>query len=283
MKVTTKRKIKIVADSSADITALEGVDFSYAPLKIITAENEYIDNSELDAEGMAESLHSYKGKSSTSCPNAADWTEAFGDAELIFCVTITATLSGSYNSAMIAKREYEEAHPDRRVFVLNSLTAGPEIGLMIEKLRELILADKEFDEICAAVEEYGKRTGLLFVLESLKNLANNGRVSPIVAKMTGLLGIRLVGRASDRGDLEPLSKCRGERKAVENVMSQLEKYGYNGGKIRIAHCMGESLAEGIKSLVLKKYPSADAVIYKCRGLCSFYAEKGGVLVGFEKG
>lgn len=282
MKVTTKRRIKIVADSSADITALEGVDFGFAPLKIITAENEYVDNTELDAEGMAEALHSYKGKSSTSCPNAADWLKAFGDAELIFCVTITATLSGSYNSAMIAKRDYEEAHPDRKVFVFNSLTAGPEIGLIIEKVRELVLAETEFDEICAVVEEYSKSTGLLFVLESLKNLANNGRVSPIVAKMTGILGIRLVGKASERGDLEPLNKCRGERKTAETVIEQLSSNGYDGGKIRIGHCLGEGAANGIKSLVLAKYPSADITVYNCRGLCSFYAEKGGVLIGFEK-
>ena len=283
MKVATKRKIKIVADSSSDVTALNGVDFGLAPLKIITAEKEYIDTAALDAEAMAKALYSYKGKSSTSCPNTADWTEAFGDAELIFCLTITATLSGSYNSAMIAKREYEEAHPDRRVFVFNSLTTGPEMGLMIEKICELLYEDKEFDEICRAVEEYSKDTGLLFVLESLKNLANNGRVSAIVAKMAGILGIRLVGKASEQGDLEPLSKCRGERKAVENVIYQLDKCGYKGGKIRIGHCLGEGTANDIRSLVIEKYPNADVTVYKCRGLCSFYAEKGGVLIGFEKG
>ena len=282
MKVTTKSKIKIVADSSSDVTALEGVEFASAPLKIITAEKEYIDTPELDAEQMAIDLHSYKGKSSTSCPNTNDWLEAFGDAELVFCVTITATLSGSYNSAMIAKLEYEEEHPDRRVFVLNSLTAGPEIGLIIEEVRRLILEEKEFDEICAHAEKYMENTGLLFVLESLKNLANNGRVSPIVAKMTGILGIRLVGKASTKGDLEPLNKCRGERKTLETVLEQLVSNGYSGGKLRIGHCLGENAANELVRLITAKFPQADIKVYKAGGLCSFYAEKGGILVGFEK-
>lgn len=282
MTVTTKKKIKIIADSSADLRTLDGVDFAAAPLKIITAEKEYVDDTSLDAEQMATELHSYKGKSSTSCPNSADWLEAFGDAELIFCVTITATLSGSYNSAMLAKREYEEAHPDRRVFVLNSLTAGPEIALIIEEVRRLVLEEKEFDEICAAAEKYTESTGLLFVLESLKNLANNGRVSPIVAKMAGILGIRLVGKASDRGDLEPLGKCRGERKALDCVMSKLQELGYAGGKVRIAHCLGEGIATELANRIREKFPAADLLLYKCGGLCSFYAEKGGFLIGFEK-
>lgn len=282
MTVTTKKKIKIIADSSADLRTLDGVDFAAAPLKILTAEKEYVDNASLDVEQMATELHSYKGKSSTSCPNSADWLEAFGDAELIFCVTITATLSGSYNSAMIAKREYEEAHPDRRVFVLNSQTAGPEIALIIEEVRRLVLEEKDFDEICAAAEKYAESTGLLFVLESLKNLANNGRVSPIVAKMAGILGIRLVGKASDRGDLEPLDKCRGERKALECVMSKLQELGYAGGKVRIAHCLGEGIATELANRIRAKFPAADVSLYKCGGLCSFYAEKGGFLIGFEK-
>lgn len=281
MTVTTKKKIKIVADSSADLKDLEGIPFASAPLKIITAEKEYVDNADLNAEQMATELHAYNGKSSTSCPNSADWLEAFGDADLIFCVTITATLSGSYNSAMLAKREYEEAHPDRRVFVLNSLTTGPEMVLLIEEARRLILEGKDFDEICATVENYARNTRLIFVLESLKNLANNGRVSPIVAKMTGILGIRLVGKASDRGDLEPLSKCRGERKTLDCVILQLENLGYSGGKVRIGHCLGEGVATELKRRILEKFPDADISLYKCGGLCSFYAEKGGVLIGFE--
>ncbi|MEE0808146.1 MAG: DegV family protein [Acutalibacteraceae bacterium] len=275
-------EIKIVADSSSDVLSLEHVNFSSAPLKIITADKEYTDNAELDVRSMVDTLLSYKGKSSTSCPNAADWLSAFGNAKYIFVFTITATLSGSYNSAMLAKQTYEEEYPERRVFVLNTLTAGPEISLMIDKVKSLILEGASFDEVCNKINEYTKNTGLLFMLQSLKNLANNGRVSPLVAKMAGFMGIRLIGKASAKGDLQPLDKCRGEKNAIDALAKRLYELGYNGAKIKISHCFNEKAANDLKELIVSEFPKACVEIYACGGLCSFYAEKGGLLIGFEK-
>lgn len=273
---------KIVTDSSADVMSLADVAFESAPLKIITADREYVDDGNLDVEGMVNDLAAYRGKSSTSCPNPEDWLRAFGDAEHVFCVTITGTLSGSYNAAMVAKKTYEEAHPDRRVFVLNSLSTGPEMALIIDKMRELILAGKEFDEICESINKYSEKTGLLFMLESMRNLANNGRVSPIVAKMAGLLGIRVVAKASDKGDIEPLNKCRGEKKALETLVEHLKNLGLKEGRVRIAHCFNEPAAIALRELIQKNFARVQVELTRCRGLCSFYAERGGMLVGFEK-
>lgn len=275
-------RTRIVADSSADLLTLSDVTFCSAPLKIITADNEYVDDAALDVAGMVNDLLDYKGKSSTSCPNSEDWLTAFGDAENVFCVTITATLSGSYNAAIIAKEIYEERYPGRRVFVLNSLTAGPEIALMVDKIRELILSGCEFDEVCQRVNAYAEKTGLLFMLESMKNLSNNGRVSPIVAKMAGLLGIRVVGKASNKGDLEPLNKCRGERHALETIIRQMKELGLKRGKVKIAHCLNEYAADRLVKLIGEAFKEVKTEVYRCGGLCSFYAEKGGLLVGFEK-
>ena len=94
--------IKIVTDSSSDILTLNGVEFASAPLKIITADKEYVDDENLNVFEMVNDLHSYKGKSSTSCPNPTDWLETFGDSEEIFCVTVTGTHSGCYNAACAA-------------------------------------------------------------------------------------------------------------------------------------------------------------------------------------
>ena len=272
----------IVADSSADILELSDVAFTCAPLKIITAQNEYVDNAQLDVEGMVNDLSNYKGRSSTSCPNAAEWLESFGDADEVFCVTITGTLSGSYNAALTAKQMYEEAHPDRRVFVLNSLSTGPEMALAIDKLRSMILQEKPFDHIVESIQKYTRHTGLLFMLASMKNLANNGRVSPLVAKMAGLLGIRVVGKASDKGDLEQLAKCRGEAKALDTIVSYLKELGLKAGKVRIAHCFNEEAGKALKERIQKEFQKVQIELYKCRGLCSFYAERGGLLIGFEK-
>ena len=276
------RKIKIVTDSSSDILKLDGIDFESAPLKIITAQKEYVDNADLDVFEMATDLISYKGKSSTSCPNAGDWLAAFGDADEIYCVTITATLSGSHNAALLAKKSYEEENPGKRVFVFNSLSAGPEMALITEKIAELVAKEKSFEEICRETEEYSKKTGLLFVLESVRNLANNGRISPLVAKVAGMLGIRVVGRASEKGDLEMLDKCRGEARALESIVKHLKENGLKNGKVKLTHCFNETAAASLKKLLNKELPTAVIEIGECRGLCSFYAEKGGMLVGFEK-
>ena len=275
-------KVKIVSDSSSDVFSLSTVDFASVPLTIRTASKEFVDDSSLDTAEMVNHLLTYKGKSSSSCPNPNDWLESFGDAEFVFCITITAALSGSYNSACLAKRQYEEKYPERRVFVLNSRSTGPEMSLIMDKMESDILAGKSFDEVTKGAIEYSKKTGLVFMLESLKNLANNGRVKPIVAKMAGLLGIRMVGKASDGGELEPLDKCRGERKALECILTSIKSLGYNGGRVRIAHCLNEPAANELALMIKSEFKTAGIAICKCGGLCSFYAEKGGLLVGFEK-
>ena len=273
--------IKIIADSAADLLSLEKVDFAAVPLKVITEDEEFVDDKNLDVKNMAEKLLAYRGKSSSSCPNADDWLKAFDDADEIYCVTITGTLSGSYNSACMAKQMYLEKNPSAKVFVLNSLSAGPEMTMVVKKIEHFVLQGKSFEEVCAGAEEYSRNTGLLFILESMQNFANNGRVKPSVAKIAGLLGIRVVGKASDKGDLEPLDKCRGEEKALKAIVDQLNKNGLKTGKVHIAHCFNESAAEALADLVKKEF-NCSIEISALRGLCSFYAEKGGLLVGYEK-
>ena len=276
------RKIKIVADSSCDMFELKHTEFETAPMKIITAEREFVDDASLDVDDMANYLYQFKGKSKSSCPNTTDWIDAFGDADEIYCVTITSGLSGSYNSACAAKQIYESENEGKRVHVFDTLSAGPEITLIIEKIEECIDKDMSFEDICNCVTAYMKKTGLVFMLKSLKTFANNGRVSPIVAKLVGIASICVVGKASDEGTLEPMHKPRGERRALETLVGCLEKEGFKTGKISIGHCQNESAAEQLKELILAKFKNVQIEIHKFRGLCSFYAEKGGVLVGFEK-
>lgn len=273
---------KIVADSSANVLKLEKTPFAAAPLKVITDEREFVDDTALNVDDMVSWFSAYKGKSKTSCPNPSDWLEAFGDADEVFCVTITSGLSGSYNAACVARQMYEAEHPGRQVCVIDSLSAGPELVLIIEKLEEYIAKDIPFDEICCLIQEYTQKTGLVFMLESLKNFAANGRVSPAVAKIAGVLGIRIVGKASDRGTLEPTDKCRGEAKSLASIVAQIKKAGLTKGKVRIAHCMNESAAQTLKKMLLAELSPVSVQIHRCLGLCSYYAEKGGLLVGFEK-
>ena len=227
-------------------------------------------------------LQTYTGRSSTACPSPQDWVEAFGDKPYVFCIAITSNLSGCCNAAYIAKADYEQEYPDRKVCVIDSLSTGGEMELIAEKIQELLEAELSFEEICEKVKDYQKHTGLMFMLESMQNLANNGRVSKIAAKAAGILGIRAVGRASDVGTLEPMEKCRGEKKAIAALAQHMVAMGYEGGKMRISHCLNPAAAEALKANILAAYPQADVQIRPTGGLCSFYAEKGGMIIGFEK-
>lgn len=274
-------KIRIVADSSANLRTNADNTIISVPLTIRTDEREFVDDANLDIVEMTDYLASYKKKSGSACPSSNDFYEAFGDEEYVFVVTITSNLSGSYNAARVAKEQYEEDFPGRKVCLIDSLSAGPELKLIIEKIQELNAQGLSFEEMCDAIAKYQEETHLVFMLKSLTNLANNGRVSPAIAKIAGVLNILVVGIASDVGTLEQKEKARGEKKAVAALRKVMDKMGYAGGKARIDHCFNEEDALKIKELILEAYPDADVTIGENYGLCSFYAEKGGILVGFE--
>ena len=274
-------KFKIVADSSADLRSLDGVAFNSAPLKIITDVKEYVDDTSLDVNGMLADLKAYKGRSKSSCPSSGEYAEAFADAENIFCITISSNLSGSYNAANVAAAEIRENNPNVNIHVIDSLSTGPESALIIEKLRDLILAGKDFETIKAEVTDYHNHTRLIFALESMQNLANNGRISQLTAKMAGILGIRAIGRASDVGTLEMICKSRGPLSTAMDIITNMVGDGYNGGRVKIHHANNLSAAELLRDRLRDRFPEAQIELAPAGGLCSFYAEQGGLLVGFE--
>ncbi|MCD7770033.1 MAG: DegV family protein [Oscillospiraceae bacterium] len=274
-------KRRIVSDSSANMQVWTGMDFVSVPLKIIAGEREYVDDASLDLPRMLDELQDYKGKSGTSCPNVADWLDAFQGADEIFALTITSALSGSYSTAVQAQAEYKELLPEAKVMVLDTLSTGPEMVLIMEKIQELTEAGRSFEETEAAVREYSRHTHLFFALESMKNLANNGRVNHTVAALAGLLGIRVLGAASEEGTLLPLHNGRGWKRTFRAILDELEKYGYAGGKLRIAHCQNLTAAEELAEMITRQFGKCDISIHPCTGLCAFYAERGGLMVGFE--
>lgn len=271
---------RIVSDSSSNMLSFPGIDFRSVPLRIITAKHEYVDNAELDVEKTVGEIRETKGKSGTSCPNIGDWLNAFDGADIIFAITITSRLSGSFASAEQATKIFMDAHPGAKVFVVDSLSTGPEMRIIMEHIREKMLRGGTFEEIRDSVTEYQKHTHLLFSLESLTNLARNGRVSPAVAKIAGVLGIRVMGAAKE-GVLDPLHKIRGEAKTLDMIFAEMKKRGFSGGKVVIDHCFNQNAANILAEKILSEFPSCDLKIGRNGALCSFYAERGGVLIGFE--
>lgn len=273
--------VKIAADSSANLLVYDGIPYASVPLKIVAGETEFVDDAALNTGDMLTFLEGYSGKSGTACPSVGDWLEAFGDAEYVFTVAITSNLSGCHNAALQAKAVYEEQYPERKVCCLDTLSTGPEMVLIVEKLKELIDSGLSFEEVETQIREYMKKTHLVFMLESVENLAKNGRVSPLIAKAVGFLNIRIVGKASDVGTLQQLHKCRGEKKGLETMLLEMENHGFTGGKVRINHAHNPSAAEALRKLVESRYPNIEATINPMTGLCCFYAERGSVMVGFE--
>ena len=274
-------KRKIVADSSCDMWELNGVDFAVAPMTIYTDNKHYVDNQELDVHLMSEDLAKYKGVSHTACPSAGSWLDCYEGYDEVFVVTLTGAMSGTYNSAMTAKGIYEEENENVKVHVFDSLSTGPEMRLLIEKLKEMIEEDLTFEEIVEKGQDYLNHTRLFFALKSLHNFAMNGRVSKAVASAIGVLNISIFATASEEGTIQQISKCRGEKKVVRSMIEHLENAGYHGGKVRISHADNLKLAHNVRDKILELYPHADIIVYPMGGLCTYYAEIGGLLVGCE--
>lgn len=274
-------KRKIVADSSCDMWELNGVDFAVAPMTISTDNKHYVDNQKLDVRLMSEDLAKYKGISHTACPSVGSWLDCYEGYDEVFVVTLTGSMSGTYNSAMTAKGIYEEENENVKVHVFDSLSTGPEMRLLIEKLKEMIEEDLPFEEIVEKGQDYLNHTRLFFALKSLHNFAMNGRVSKAIASAIGVLNISIFATASEEGTIQQISKCRGEKKVVKSMIEHLENAGYHGGKVRISHADNLKLAHNVRDKILELYPHADIIVYPMGGLCTYYAEIGGLLVGCE--
>ena len=275
--------IKIVCDSSSNIFAMDGMNYATVPMKIIAGDREFVDTAALDLQGMVDFLKEHKGKSGSSCPNVQDWLDAFEGAEYVFGITITKHLSGSYNSGKQAAETYMEEHPGAKAFIIDSLSTGPEMMMIVDKIRELNEKGLDYETIREQVLDYANHNHTLFCLQSMTNLARNGRVHPAVAKIAGMLGIRVVGDV-EGGEIIPVHKPRGDRKAIATLVEMMGERGLQDGNlVRIAHCFGRSVADALVAAVKEKYPNCRFMVEPTTALCSFYAEAGGLIIGFEGG
>ena len=271
---------KIISDSGSNVLHLDDASFENIPLTIHVDGIDYQDDASLSVNEFIEALHQNDEKTSTACPSIAQWQKAFEGADEIYAITITSVLSGSYNSAVQAANLYREDHPETKIHVIDSLSAGPEMELVIDKLKELIDAGLNFEEICEKINAYKEKTHLNFALESLDNLAKNGRISPVVAKVAKMLKIRIIGRPDD-GKLTPIGKARGAKKTISYLIKDMEEHGFSNGRVIIAHILNEEGADNLKQAILAKHPEASVEIREARGLCTYYAQKGGLMVGYE--
>ncbi|WP_234971557.1 DegV family protein [Gemella massiliensis] len=209
---------KIVVDTGCDLREIpnlaENTVFERIPFSIQIGEKEYKDTLDLDIDFMMEEIYSSEKVARSACPSPNAFLSAYKNTDNIFVLTLTSGLSGSYNSAKIAEKMLYEINPAANIHVIDSLSAGGHMDLLVLKLNSLIGQGYDFEEIVEKITEYHKNSKLLFVLEKVDNLVKNGRLSKLAATVVGLLNIRMVGEASDEGTLHLLHKVRGEKKQL---------------------------------------------------------------------
>lgn len=277
---------KIIADSSCDLTSLEHLNtnalYGRAPLRILVGDTEYVDEPSLDTRAMMDAVYAFKGKTGSACPSPEEYAEHCRQVDEAYIVTISSNLSGSYNSAVLARDLVLAEHPEKKIHIFDSLSAGPELSLIVEEIARLADSGLPFEMVCSEVERYQKRSALLFQLNSLENLTKNGRVSKMAGMTAKLLGIHMIGIASDVGTVQPLHKCRGTEKTYRLVLQEMRERGFSGGRVILGHAFQEIGAQMMRDMILEEFPSSRITIMPLSGLCCYYAEEGGLLIGFEK-
>lgn len=276
---------KIVTDSGCDLRSLESqskeLQFERVPLTLQIGTEIFRDDDGLDIDHMMATMYQSSKAATSSCPSPDAFFQAYKGVDNVITVTITGTLSGSHNSARLAKNDLLEDYPNANIHVIDSLSASGEVDLIVLELERLINLGLSFEEVVERITAYQEKTRLIFVLAKVDNLVKNGRLNKLVGKVVGLLNIRMVGQASQEGTLELLQKARGQKKAVSALVEEIQKAGYKGGKVYIAHANNPKICEQISEKIKAIYPDAVIQTGITSGLCSFYAEDEGILMGYE--
>ena len=284
----------LVADSSCNLRAYQPVSpdavFRIAPLKISVAGREFVDDEHLDAGSMNKAMELADAASSSSCPSVGEWAEHFRCAQNVIAITISSQLSGSYEAALMARNlvmeEYMLEHGGviggKNIHVLDSRAAGGKLELMVELLDRYIAAhEPSFDEAVAYLERLERRSTVLFSLCSYGNLVKGGRMPKLAGAVATKLSIRMLGMASEVGTIKVVGSTRSEKRMVQRVCDAMAEHGFHGGLVYIDHVENSEGAAKLAKAIRGRWQGSTVRIQECGGLCSYYAEAAGLIVGFE--
>lgn len=224
---------------------------------------------------------SIKGPKS-SCPSPESYVEAYeGDAEHVYVVTLSGKLSGSYNSAVLASKLYNEEHEQQKqIHVFNSRSASVGETLIGIKIQECEEQGMAFDEVVQTVEEYISSMNTFFVLETLETLRKAGRLSNLKALVANTLNIKPVMGATKEGLICQLAQARGIKKAlakmVEDVIQKTKDC--ENRILAISHCNCPQRAQYVKEALEKLGKFKKIIIVDTAGVSSMYANDGGVII-----
>lgn len=277
-------KWSIITDSSCEYigTSSHELAFAKVPFVINIGGVDHMDQTGMDVGEMVEAMEHASKAGHTACPAPGAWYEKFMKADQSIAITISAGVSGSYSSAMIAKKMALEQAPQKKIYVLDSVSAGSALSLMAEKAEEMIYEGQPFEKVVFALQEYANATKTIFALSSFGNLVKSGRLNRLTGLLAGKLGMWGLGTASEEGKIITTGKVRGPSKMMEAILEDMKSNQYRGGHVVITHCQNVSMAVRLKAKIRAKWTGARVTILPTGGLCSYYAERGGLIVGYER-
>ena len=274
----------IAADSSCDLTAMdtgsEEIEYGSVPFMIHVDQQEYVDDGSLNVPQMVDAMEA-SSASHSACPSPAAWEALFMKADHVIAMTISARLSGSYNSAMVGRAMALEKDPGKKIEVIDSLSTGPKLVMMAQNAVRQIHSHLPFEAVCASCRDLAGSARTIFTLSSFHNLVQNGRVSKIAGFIAGKLGIRVIGVGSPEGEIQLKELMRGEQRTLRKILKDMEENGYSGSEIAISHCMNESMAHTLKEMIRARWQNARVQILPTRGLDSYYAERSGLIICYS--
>ncbi len=276
---------RIIGDSCLDLTPemkKEG-KVKIVSLTLQVDGVDFIDDDSFDQKKFIKAVADYEGCPKSSCPSPEEYKKAFGEDEVTaFCVTLSAELSGSYNSAVLGQRLVEEEFPNKKVYVFNSRSACIGETLVALKIQECAEKGASFEEIVAQVEEYIRQRETLFVLENLETLRKNGRLTGMKAAFVSVLNIKPVMMGTPEGTIEQCAIGRGTKKALKKMIEEVGSRvsDYENRIFGISHCNCPERAQFVKAEIEKRYPFKQIIIADTAGVGTLYANDGGIVIAF---
>ena len=272
---------KIIGDSCFDLTEDLKKDphFQMIPLTLQVGDTQIIDDETFDQKKFLELVANCPECPKTACPSPEMFKEAYEcDADDIYVLTLSSHLSGTYNSALLAKSLYEEEHGPKNIAVIDSWSASSgEFGMYIQELCE---AGVPFDEVVKKAEDYKtNHMKTFFVLETLDTLRKNGRLSGLQAFFATTLNIKPI-MAGEKGEIVKLDQARGINKALASMCAAAIKAVPDPENRRavIAHCNCPDRAEQVKKELISRASFKDIVITETAGVSTVYANNGGIIL-----
>ena len=273
----------IVADSCCELTAdmKKSGNIEIAPLTLEVGGESILDDETFDQKYFLKRVAECPECPKSACPSPDYFRKSFlNGAERCYAVTLSAQLSGSYNSAVLGANLAQEENEDLKIHVFNSRSASIGETLIVKKIVECEEAGMSFERVVETVELYISTQHTYFVLENLETLRKNGRLSKTKALVASALKIKPVMGATSEGDIVQLDQARGINKALMKMVDAIvnDAQHVENKTLAISHCNCPERAEMVKEALLERLAVQDVFVLDTQGVSSMYANDGGIII-----